>query len=57
VGTPICDGSRHTFDVDVLASQGVYQPGTAQALTFPDVEMGGSVFTDVDDDGAVQLIP
>jgi hypothetical protein len=54
--TPICDGSRHTFAVRVQASQGVYEPGIAQALTFADVEFGGQVFSGVDDDGALDLV-
>jgi hypothetical protein len=54
--TPICDGSRHTFAVRVEASQGVYQPGIAQALTFADVEFEGMVFSGVDDDGALELV-
>ena len=54
--TPICDGSRHTFTVRVQASQGVYEPGIAQALTFADVEFGGQVFSGVDDDGALDLV-
>lgn len=31
---PVCDGSPRTFTVRVEASQGVYQAGIAQALTF-----------------------
>ncbi len=54
--TPICDGSRHTFTVRVQASQGVYELGIAQALTFADVEFGGQVFSGVDDDGALDLV-
>jgi hypothetical protein len=54
--TPICDGSRHTFTVRVTASQGTYQPGIAQALTFADVEYNGQVFSGVDDDGALELV-
>jgi hypothetical protein len=54
---PICDGLRHVFDVRVQASRGVYQAGSAQALTFADVEhTGGMVVTGVDD-GEVQLLP
>jgi hypothetical protein len=55
--TPICDGARHTFDVRVEASSGVYQPGIAQALTFANVAFGGQVFVGVDDDGALELVP
>jgi hypothetical protein len=54
--TPVCDGSRHTFTVRVQASQGLYQPGIAQALTFADVEYNGDVFSGVDDDGALDLV-
>jgi hypothetical protein len=58
VGTylPICDGSRHTFTVRVLASQGVYEAGIAQALTFADIEFGGEIFSGVDDDGALDIV-
>jgi hypothetical protein len=54
--TPICDGSRHTFSVRVEASQGLYEPEIAQALTFADVEYHGDVFSGVDDDGALELV-
>ena len=54
--TPICDGSRHTFSVLVQASQGVYEPGIAQALTFADIVFNGEVFSGVDDDGALELV-
>lgn len=54
--TPICDGSPHTFTVLVSASQGFYEPGIAQALTFADVEYNGEVFSGVDDDGALDLV-
>jgi hypothetical protein len=54
--TPICDGARHTVTVRVEASQGVYEPGIAQALTFADVEYNGEVFSGVDDDGALDLV-
>ena len=37
----------------VAASDGVYQPGIAQALTFADIEFGGEIFFGVDDDGAL----
>lgn len=53
---PICDGSRHRFAVSVRASEGTYHTGIAQALTFADVEYGGSVFNGVDDDGALELV-
>jgi hypothetical protein len=54
--TPVCDGTRHTFAVRVEATNGVYQAGIAQALTFADVEFGGAVFVGVDDDGALELV-
>jgi hypothetical protein len=54
--TPVCDGSRHTFTVRVQTSGGLYQPGTAQALTFADIEWQGEVFYGVDDDGALELV-
>jgi hypothetical protein len=54
--TPICDGTRHTFAVLVQASQGVYEPGIAQALTFADILYNGEVFSGVDDDGALDLV-
>ena len=52
--TPICDGARHTFDVRVTASHGAFAPGTAQALTFADVEHAGTLFSGVDD-GAITV--
>ncbi|MGH3019546.1 MAG: hypothetical protein ACRDNR_05220 [Gaiellaceae bacterium] len=55
--TPICDGSRHMVAVRVAASQGAYQAGIAQALTFANVEFGGQVFVGIDDDGALELVP
>jgi hypothetical protein len=54
--TPICDGSPHRFTVLVTASQGLYEPGIAQALTFADIEYNGEVFSGVDDDGALDLV-
>ena len=54
--TPVCDGSRHTFTVRVQASEGVYQAGIAQALTFADVEDSGEIFSGVDDDGALEIV-
>jgi hypothetical protein len=53
---PVCDGSRHTFSVRVEASRGLYQAGIARALTFADVEFGGTVFSGVDDDGALEIM-
>jgi hypothetical protein len=52
---PVCDGAPHTFNVRVQASQGVYQAGPAQALTFADVEHEGSVFSGVDD-GTIEIV-
>jgi hypothetical protein len=54
--TPICDGTPHTFEVTVSASQGTYQEGIAQALTFADVEYQGQVFYGIDDDGALEIV-
>jgi hypothetical protein len=54
--TPICDGARHTFSVLVQASQGVYEAGIAQGLTFADIVFNGEVFSGVDDDGALDLV-
>lgn len=53
---PICDGSRHTFTVRVEASQGVYQLGIAQALTFANIEFEGQNFYGIDDDGALDVV-
>jgi hypothetical protein len=55
--TPICDGLRHTFSVSVQASEGLYQAGIAQALTFANVEHEGNTVVGVDDDGALELVP
>jgi len=52
---PVCDGREHTFTVSVQASQGVFQPGSAQALTFAFVEEGGDSFAGVDD-GQIQIV-
>lgn len=46
---PVCDGSEHTFMVRVEASQGLYQAGAADALTFADVEHDGFDFAGVDE--------
>ncbi len=53
--TPECDGQRHTFNVRVQASQGQFQPGNAQALTFAFVEVGSDSFAGVDD-GQIQIV-
>jgi hypothetical protein len=55
--TPVCDGTRHTFLVRVEASQGAYQAGIAQALTFANIEFGGMGFVGIDSDGALELVP
>jgi hypothetical protein len=55
--TPVCDGSRHTFTVRVEARDGLYHEGIAQALTFADVEYNGQVFSGVDDDGSLDIVP
>jgi hypothetical protein len=52
---PTCDGQRHTVTVTVQASQGLYQPGSAQALTFAFVEEGGDSFSGVDDN-QIQIV-
>jgi Family of unknown function (DUF6299) len=53
---PVCDGSPHRFEVTVEASQGSYEPGIAQALTFANVDFNGNAFYGVDDDGALELV-
>lgn len=53
---PICDGSPHTFTVLVEASDGAYQPGIAQALTFANIEYQGQNFYGIDDDGALEIV-
>jgi hypothetical protein len=50
--TPICDGSPHTFNVTIA---GTFQPGSAVALTFADVEYEGEIFFGVDD-GPIELV-
>jgi hypothetical protein len=52
---PVCDGRRHTFTVRVQASQGVFQAGNAQALTFANVEHGGNGFSGVDE-SPIQIV-
>lgn len=53
--TPVCDGQPHTFTVGVPASQGLFQPGSAQALTFAFVAVGADSFAGVDD-GQIQIV-
>ena len=52
---PECDGFEHTFTVRVEASRGLYTAGSAQALTFADVEHGGMDFSGVDEQ-LVQIV-
>ena len=52
---PVCDGRTHTFTVRALASQGAYQAGTAQALTFANVEHEGIGFSGVDE-SPIQIV-
>jgi hypothetical protein len=52
---PVCDGQLHAFDVAVQAAQGTFQTGSAQALTFANVEHQGTGFAGVDD-GPVQIV-
>jgi hypothetical protein len=52
---PICDGREHTFAVRAQASRGLYQPGTAQALTFANVEHEGIGTAGVDE-GPVEIL-
>ena len=46
---PVCDGQRHTFGVRAQASQALFQPGGAEALTFALVDVGGEAFYGVGD--------
>ncbi len=52
---PTCDGQRHTVTVRVQASQGSFQPGSAQALTFAFAEAGGNSFSGIDEN-AIQIV-
>jgi len=52
---PACDGQQHTFSVRVQASQGVFQAGSAQSLTFAFVGEGGNSFSGVDEN-AIQIV-
>jgi hypothetical protein len=45
---PTCDGQRHTLTIRVLATQGLFRPGSALATTFAAVEAGGNPFLGVD---------
>jgi hypothetical protein len=46
----------HAFTVRVEASQGVYQAGIAQALTFANIEFGGENLYGIDDDGSLDIV-
>jgi hypothetical protein len=46
---PICDGQRHTFTVNVTAYQGLFQRGTARALTFATADHNGVGVYGIDD--------
>jgi hypothetical protein len=52
---PTCDGQGHTFTVRVQAFQGLFQVGSARALTFAFVEEGGDSFSGVDD-APIQIV-
>ncbi|MGH2651612.1 MAG: hypothetical protein ACRDHS_06250 [Actinomycetota bacterium] len=52
---PVCDGQHHKITVTVQTSQALFQPGSAQALTFAFVEEGGDSFSGVDD-GQIQIV-
>jgi hypothetical protein len=52
---PICDGQEHTFNVRVQASKGVYQVGSAQALTFANAEHDGFGVSGIDE-STVQIV-
>jgi hypothetical protein len=52
---PVCNGQQQTFTVRVQASQGAFQTGSAQALTFADVEHQGQGFSGVDE-SSVQIV-
>lgn len=53
---PVCDGQEHMFTVRVQASRGVYQTGSAQALTFANIEHEGIGTAGVDD-GPIEIVP
>jgi len=52
---PVCNGQEHTFADRVQAAQGVYQVGTAQAVTLANIEHEG-IGTAGIDEGAVQIL-
>jgi hypothetical protein len=41
---PTCDGQRHTFDVTVPASEGLFRAGIAQGSAFATAQVGGDLF-------------
>ena len=43
-----CDGLPHTSSVTVTASSGLFQAGTADALSSATVEVGGEIFPGLD---------
>jgi len=49
VFTPTCDGRRHTVEVRVQASQGLFRPGSAQGIAFAFVAEGGDSFSGIDE--------
>ena len=51
----VCDGQVHTFTVRVQASRGTYRVGSAQALTFANVEHEGVGSAGIDDE-TVQIV-
>lgn len=53
--TPVCDGRPHTFTVRAQAFRGVFQAGTARALTFADVEHQGCNCFSGFDESEVQI--
>ncbi len=53
---PTCDGQRHTFTVNVQASQGLFQPGGAHGITFAFVQAGGQSFAGIDENTQLQLV-
>jgi hypothetical protein len=52
---PVCDGQRHTFEVRAQTSQAMFQPGSAQGLTFALVDVGGEAFYGVGDN-RIQIV-
>jgi hypothetical protein len=46
---PTCDGQHHTFTVKVQTSQALFQPGSAESLTFAFVAVGSDSFSGIDE--------